>query len=358
MLQEVVKVFFPYNLVAEVIPFGNGHINNTYRVRLQGEKPNYILQRINTQVFPDPIGIVETHARLEDAVFKMKESLTIARLIRTADGRKLHIDPLGGAWRMTSFISDSYSLEIAQQKWQAFEAGNAFGWFARSCHKLDAADFREPIKDFHSLTFRIQQLNDAIADDKVGRLADVADVVRFYKNFEEQLTQIEELVARGDIPQRIVHNDTKINNLLFRDDKAVAIIDLDTVGPGILYYDYGDALRTCANTAEEDEKDLTKVSFNMDAFTSFTMGYMGQVRSIVNQKEEELFYKAPFLMTFIMGIRFLADYLNGDVYYKTAWNDHNLARSLVQKKLIESMTEKQNLMKAIIDNALNEIPVF
>jgi len=358
MLQEVVKVFFPYTLVAEVIPFGNGHINNTYRVRLQGEQPSYILQRVNTQVFTNPEVIAETHARLEEVVFKTQENLIIARLIRTANGKKLFTDQLGGVWRMTSFIPNSYSLEVAKQNWQAFEAGNAFGWFARSCNILDPNAFREPIQDFHRLSFRISQFNDAIENDRVGRLAKVADIIKFYKSFEEQLSGIENLVEKGDIPLRIVHNDTKINNLLFKEERAVAIIDLDTVGPGLLYYDYGDALRTCANTTEEDEDNLDKVKFNMDNFTSFTQGYMSQVRTIVSEMEEEYFHLAPFLMTYIMGIRFLTDHLNGDIYYKITRADHNLKRSLVQKKLIESMSEQKHIIKAIIRNALKAIPVY
>ncbi len=357
MLQEVVKIFFPYSIVAEAKPFGNGHINNTYKIDLKGEKASYILQRINTDVFSDPIGIAETHTQLGEALFKGEPAITIARLIPTAMGRKLHIDAEGGVWRMTSFIDNSFSIDVVKEEWQAFEAGNAFGWFARACNKLDAASFKESIKDFHRLSFRIQQLNEAIAGDKAGRLNNIKEVVQFYKDREEELSKIEHLVDANKIPLRVVHNDTKINNLLFRNKNAVAVIDLDTVGPGILYYDYGDALRSGANTAEEDEKDLSKVNFNMEAFAAFTKGYIGQVKTILSNEEEELFYQAPFLMTYIMGIRFLADYLNGDTYYKTAYPDHNLVRSLVQKKLIESMEMHQEKMKEVINDAINALPV-
>jgi thiamine kinase-like enzyme len=357
MLHNIIKNFFPYSAVTEVKPFGNGHINTTYKLDLRDEKKSYILQRINTDVFKDPQGICDTHDRLQDEIFKGRHPITIAELIPTADGKKLFTDHEGGVWRMTSFIEDSYTIDVVEEDWQAFEAGNAFGWFAKACDKLNANTFKESIKDFHRLSFRLRQLNEAIEADKAGRLESIKDIVKFYKDREASVSAIEALVDEGKIPLRVVHNDTKINNLLFRDKQAAAVIDLDTVGPGILYYDYGDALRTSASTAPEDEKDLSKVHFNIDAFKAFTSGYISQVKTIVSDDEEELFYMAPMLMTYIMGIRFLADYINGDVYYKVAHKEHNIDRSKVQKKLIESMEQQVEEMKQIITEALKAIPV-
>jgi Ser/Thr protein kinase RdoA (MazF antagonist) len=357
MLHNIIKNFFPYSAVTEVKPFGNGHINTTYKLDLRDEKKSYILQRINTDVFKDPQGICDTHNRLQDEIFKGQHPITIAQLIPTADGKKLFTDHEGGVWRMTSFIEDSYTIDVVEEDWQAFEAGNAFGWFAKACDKLNANTFKESIKDFHRLSFRLRQLNEAIEADKAGRLESIKDIVKFYKDREASVSAIEALVDEGKIPLRVVHNDTKINNLLFRDKQAAAVIDLDTVGPGILYYDYGDALRTSASTAPEDEKDLSKVHFNIDAFKAFTSGYISQVKTIVSDDEEELFYMAPMLMTYIMGIRFLADYINGDVYYKVAHKEHNIDRSKVQKKLIESMEQQVEEMKQIITEALKAIPV-
>ncbi len=357
MLHEIIKVFLPYQYVTDVRPFGSGHINSTYKVELKGEDSCYILQKINTDVFKDPKNIAEAHFKLQNAVFNTTQSLTIAKLIPTATRLKLHTDTEGGIWRMTSFISNSYSIDVVTEDWQAFEAGNAFGWFAKNCNKLNPKEFKESIKDFHRLSFRLSELKQAIANDKVGRISAIKDVVKFYEDREEELNEIEKLVDEEKIPLRVVHNDTKINNLLFRYKKAAAVIDLDTVGPGILYYDYGDALRTVANTAEEDEIDLSKVHFNFDAFTAFTNGYMGQVKTIITDVEEKLFYQAPILMTYLMGIRFLSDYLNGDTYYKTIYANHNLARSLVQKTLIESMENNKEEMKEIISQAINKIPV-
>jgi thiamine kinase-like enzyme len=356
MLTDIVKQFFPYHAVAELKPFGNGHINDTYKLDLDGVKEQYILQRINTYVFKDPQGIAETHLKIQEVVSKRDYPITIAELLPTADGRLIHFDEDGNAWRLTSFIPDSYNVEVVEEAWQAFEAGTGFGWFVKACDGLEATEFKESIKDFHRLSFRIWQLDEAIKGDKAGRLASVHDIVDFFKSRQHSLSLIETMVDEGKIPLRVVHNDTKINNLLFRGKKAAAVIDLDTVGPGIIYYDYGDALRTGASTAAEDEKDLSKVDFNMEAFQAYTMGYMGQVSPVVTQTEEKYFFLAPRLMTFIMGIRFLADYLNGDVYYKIAHKEHNIDRCKVQKKLIECMEAKEAEMKAVIKTALETLP--
>lgn len=356
MLTDIVKNFFPYNAVSELKPFGSGHINDTYKLDLNGIKSPFILQRINTNVFNDPHEIAETHLRIQEIIKKRNYSVTIAELIPTADGRLIHFDADGSAWRLTSFIADSYTVDVVKEPWQAFEAGRGFGWFVKACDGLDASEFKESIKDFHRLSFRIWQLNEAIKDDKARRLASVKNIVDFFKSREPGLCLIEAMVDQGGIPLRVVHNDTKINNLLFRREKAAAVIDLDTVGPGIIFYDYGDALRTGASTAAEDEKDLDKVEFNMEAFDAYTMGYMGQVAPVVTENEEKYFYLAPRLMTFIMGIRFLADYLNGDVYYKTSHKEHNIDRCKVQKKLIECMEENENEMKAVIAKALETLP--
>lgn len=355
MLKKIAAQFFPGKEISSILPYGNGHINDTYKLDVPGDKVSYILQRINTDVFKNPQGIIETHFRLQDIFSSQAGSLSIPEIYPDATGNYLHIDDDGNAWRLTGFIEDSHSIEVVEEPWQALEAGNAYGWFALRCNVLDAATFPEPIKDFHRLSFRLRQLHDAINANKSDRLDAARPVVDFFLARETSLSLIETLVDKGEIPLRIVHNDTKINNLLFRGNKAVAVIDLDTTGPGILFYDYGDALRTSANTAEEDEKDLSKVAFNLEAFASFTKGYMNQVHSIVSQKEKELFYLAPVLLTYIIGIRFLADYLNGDVYYKTAYPEHNMDRCKVQKALIESMEARQDKIREIISSSLDNI---
>lgn len=352
MLNKIVNVFFPGETITEIKAFGNGHINDTYKLILESMTEQYILQRINQNVFPDPKGIIHTHHKLQNLLEKENHTYCIPKIFTTSEGQFLHFDSEGNAWRMTNYIADSYTIEIVEEDWQAYEAGSAYGWFANVCTTLNPLNFKEAIKDFHKLSFRIAQLNQAISENAADRLKLIPDVIDFYKKREAALGEIESLVESGEIPLRIVHNDTKINNLLFRNKNATAVIDLDTVGPGILFYDYGDALRTSANTAAEDEKDLNKVHFNLNAFSAFTSGYIENVKNIMSTKEAELLYKAPVLMTYIIGIRFLTDYLNGDIYYKTAYPDHNLTRTRVQKALIESMESSEDKMKHIISEAI------
>ncbi|PKP38237.1 MAG: hypothetical protein CVT98_05275 [Bacteroidetes bacterium HGW-Bacteroidetes-15] len=353
MIIDVLKNYFSDNEVIKAQPFGNGHINDTFKVDLAGIPISYILQRINSNVFKNPRGIIDNHLRLQEHYLSYDQSISITKLVPNAKGDFITFDDNGDAWRLTDFINDSYSIEIIDRSWQAFEAGFAFGSFANNCNKLNPNDFIEAIKDFHRLSFRLKQLTEAIENDRAGRLKSVKSLVDFFKQREGKLADIQNLVDMEAIPLRVVHNDTKINNLLFRGDKAVAIVDLDTLGPGILFNDYGDALRTIACTSREDEKDISKVSFNFDAFTEFSKGYLNQVKGIVTKAEKEYFYLAPVLLTFIMGIRFLTDFLNGDIYYKISYPNHNIDRCKVQVALIESMESREAEMKSIINELLS-----
>lgn len=352
MLEKIISEFFPGRIVSEAKAYGNGHINDTYKVVFEGDPKAYILQKINISVFTNPDGLVANHIKIQKYLDGEKAELEIPSLLPLSSGGYLYKNDDEGVWRMMNFIPDSYSIGIVSEEWQASQAGFGYGWFARSCAGLDASDFVEAIKDFHRLSFRVWQLDEAIKGDKAGRLEDIKELVDFYKARQEKLMLIERMVDAGEIPQRVVHNDTKIDNLLFRGEKSCAVIDLDTVGPGILYYDFGDSIRTISNSAAEDEKDLEKVSFNAAAFAAFAKGYLSQVKSISTAGEADNYYLAPVLMTYIMGIRFLADYLNGDVYYKVGYPEHNVVRSRVQRRLIECMEEKEDFMKSVISEIL------
>lgn len=344
-LNRIVQNFLPNHRIKSIEPFGKGHINSTYKVVLSNSV-EYILQKLNTQVFTNPKRIIENHCRIQDSI-QFKE-IEIPVLIRTTQGTYLYVDQDNNTWRMMNFIKDSYSIEVVENEVQAFEAGRGFGWFLNACSNLESSSFHEVIKDFHSIQFRYQQLNKAVQQDKAKRVYVAKELIKFYKEKEGKLIDVEELIKTQKIPLRVVHNDTKINNLLFRNKKSIAVIDLDTAGPGSVLFDYGDAIRTITNSAAEDEKDLTRINFNIRTFKCFTKAYLEETRSILTEKEKETLYIAPFYMTVIMGIRFLADYLNGDVYYKTEYNEHNLIRSHVQKALIEKMDSNLEQIKYTI----------
>lgn len=345
--------YFPESLCSYSL-LGNGNINDTYKIEFKDRSDKYVLQKVNASVFKDPFSIADTHSLLLSNIDKIErsESYSLANLIPNIYGKNLTIDGSGDFWRLTSFIEDSYAISSVTNGWQALEAGRAYGWFLKYCSDFDSSNFKEAIKDFHKLSFRIEQFKNAINNNIAGRKESVEDIISFYLSREEQLMQIEILAKSGDIPIRVVHNDTKIDNLLFIHKKAVAVIDLDTVGPGLVFYDYGDALRTGANSTKEDERDLDKVDFNIEYFYEFTNGYLSNTAHILTKYELEYLHISPILMTYIMGIRFLTDYLNGDVYYRIESEDHNLVRTKVQKRLIESIESKQSMLKQIIKSLI------
>lgn len=354
-LVVIAQNFLQNSVIEQIKPFGNGHINDTYLVSLKNEKEEYILQKINTTIFLDAEGLAKNHLLIQNHLKKEKKgAIELAEIIPDNIGNYIFRTKENEAWRMTSRIKEAYSIDLVNHNWQAIEAGRAYGWFINALEAIDASQLSEAIPNFHKLSFRIWQLDQAIQQNKAGRKQSVAPLIQFYKEREKQLMEIEELVETGEIPLRTTHNDTKINNVLFRNEKAVAVIDLDTVGPGIIFYDFGDALRTIANSANEDEEELSLVKLNIEAYRNFSKGFLPQVKKVLATKEKESLHLAPVLMTYIMGIRFLADYLNGDTYYKIKYPEHNLVRSKVQMHLIREFEANKNELVAIIQEYIHD----
>lgn len=346
-LMNLCQQFLKDKKIISCVPFGNVHINTTYKVSIENSNQEYILQKINTAVFTNPQNIISNHIQIQEGI--RSGALEIPHLLKTKQDQYLFFDENQEAWRMMNFIEDSYSLEVVENSDQAYEAGRGFGWFLKACSHLNSSHFHEAISDFHSLSLCVNQLNEAINNANAQRLNSASELISFYKQREANLLEIESSLKKDRIFLRVVHNDTKINNLLFRNNKAAAVIDLDTAGPGLVLFDYGDAIRTISNTATEDEKDLSKIEFNICSFESFTKGYLEQTKPVLSIKEKSLLLHAPFYMTFIIGIRFLADYLKNDVYYKTEYPEHNLVRSSTQNALIEQMESKSLEIKQILD---------
>jgi Ser/Thr protein kinase RdoA (MazF antagonist) len=330
--ESVISAYFNTSISLKLIPFGNGHIQSTYKVDF--DETSFILQKINAAVFTKPEVLISNHLKVLE-VLGQNPKYIVPQLLKTKNKKFFYKDEEGGFWRLMEFVANTYSLEKTEKPAQAFEAGKAYGWFAKIMQKADVGDFEEAIPQFHSLSLRLKQFEDALQNDLALRKESVRDEIDFFLKRKDELLELEKLIINGEIPKRIVHNDTKINNVLFKNEKAVAVIDLDTTGPGTVLYDYGDALRTIANTADEDEEDLKKVKFSFDNFSGFTKGYLSQTASFLTKSEKENLHLAPVLMTYIIGLRFLTDFLNGDVYFKTSKPKHNLLRSRVQMKLIE-----------------------
>jgi len=326
-----------------VTRWGEGHIHETYLLETQDHRPDYILQKINGNVFRNIPGMMQNieaicrHFRAKLSLMHGhdpdKEALT---LIYTRQGKAWHQDEEGSCWRIYVFIPDTVIYQKMTDPGLAFEAGRAIGNFQAMLSDLETP-LVDTIPDFHNINFRISQYYQAKGNDPKKRLFSIPEEIRFVEErFNSVRTYYDDLKEKAVL--RVTHNDTKVNNVLFdRNNKALCLIDLDTVMPGYVHFDYGDALRTMSNTALEDERDLSKVQFNQPFYEAFTHGYLQEAGAFLNADEVAMLPYASIYLTFIIGLRFLTDYLNGDIYFRIQHPDHNLVRARVQFKLVAEM---------------------
>lgn len=343
MHELIVNSFDIKGEVAKVEPFGSGHINDTFSVILSGEAhPNYVLQRVNHHIFPDIDKLSSNIFRVTKHLQKSTDScFQVMSLVPTKEGVLWFQSEGGEYWRMLTFIPDSKSYDLAPNIEFAEEAGCAYGWFIKTLSNLPEPKLYDIIPGFHNLGLRISQLKLALSENKADRTKSCREVLDFYLSRCDEMTEFDSLVGTKELPIRITHNDTKINNVLFNSEgKAKSVIDLDTVMPGVVHYDFGDAIRTIAATALEDENDLSFVGINIDLYKAFAKGFLSEVGETLTSTEIKYLPKAPRMMAFIMGIRFLADYLRGDTYYKVKHPEHNIQRARNQMALIQDMEKK------------------
>ena len=355
LLKTIVKHFAVKGTVSSVKPLGNGLINDTYIVKTEeADAPDYVLQRINHHIFTDVdvlmdnIAAVTGHirAKLEKAGEDDIDRKVLTFVPNTADGKYYFFD--GECyWRMMVFIPDAETFEAVNPD-SSRNAGKAFGHFQAML--VDIPDqLVETIPDFHNMEFRLQQLREAIADDKAGRLASVRDIADSLLHRADSMCRAEQLHRQGLLPKRACHCDTKVNNMMFdRQGRVLCVIDLDTVMPSYIFSDYGDFLRTAANTLAEDDPDIDRVEFNMDIFRAFTEGYLSSARGFLTPVEIENLPYAAALFPYMQAVRFLTDYINGDTYYKIKYPDHNLVRTRNQFKLLQSVEAHTPEMREFI----------
>ena len=334
--------------------YGSGHINDTFLVHT-GQKDAYLLQRVNHRVYPDVAGMMDNIRRVTEHLRRKigehpSGSLTTLQIIPTYDGALFYRDEADNYWRMMTFISHSVAYDVATSPALAREAGRAFGQFQALLRDLPGPPLHEVIKDFHHMGLRLQQFDRALRANVAQRAASVPDEITFVRQRADRMLTLYQLVATGQLPQRVTHNDTKLNNVLLDPDthRARCVVDLDTVMPGTVLYDFGDAIRTTANTAAEDEPDLNKVQCSMSYYRAFTEGYLGEVGSFLTDTETDHLALSAQYMTFIMGLRMLTDYLAGDVYYKIHHPEHNLQRARAQFQLVRRMEDQYEEMVSIV----------
>lgn len=336
--------------------FGHGHINDTYLIKTPGTIPDFILQRKNHLIFKDIAGmmnnivLVTNHIRKKlMAAGETDTDRKVMNYIPTVDNRYFVKDEDGNYWTLFLFVRESHGIEEVTYPEQAFSAGKAFGHFQKQLSDLPGHLLTDTIPGFHNGKGRLAQFQAAIAENKAGRVEAMKPVIDALLSRAGEMVQLQEWLDSGVLPLRVTHNDTKINNVLYDDQNQIlCIIDLDTVMPGTALFDFGDAIRTLGNTASEDEADLTKIGFNRDYFRSFTEGYLSESREFLSEMEiQNLAFSCRYLV-WEQSIRFLADYLNGDTYYKIAYPEHNKVRTLAQLRYLEVLEENLDFMQSVV----------
>jgi hypothetical protein len=336
----------------------SGHIHTTYLLGSDRSFSSlqYILQKVNQHVFPRPdqlaknIRSVTEHIRRKAASLGRDPLRAALTMIPTLDDKFIYQHHEGGVWRMFEFIPGTRTYEEPQNSHQVYQAGLAMGDFLCLLEDFPAEDLVETIPDFHNTPLRFSSFKKTVDKDSLGRVREVLPEINFVLARQSEMSQMVDMLASGELPLSVTHNDTKISNVLFDEQtgEAVCMIDLDTVMPGTLLYDFGDAARTITNTAAEDEPNLALVDFNLDYFEQLARGFTQNASGILTAQEFSLLPFSAILMTLECGMRFLDDHLRGDVYFRTSRENHNLERARVQFRLIERMEDKLDLMSEVI----------
>ncbi len=358
-VEKITEIFNNFNHnseLATVKELQSGHINDTYLITTT-EVPNFILQRINQMVFKDVPALVNNkiivteHLRLKLSSDKY-DSVTLT-FLPTKESQYYHIDDGGNYWNLMIYIEGSKNFEKVTDKNIAYEAGELYGEFLNLTSDIDATLLTETIPNFHNMEFRFLEFDNAFKKASKERLELSTKEIKKVLELKEYMLVLHRLVKDKKIPIRVTHNDTKISNALFTlQHKGICVIDLDTVMPGIIHYDFGDAIRTICNSADEDEKELAKITFNIEYYKAFVEGFLKSQQQNITKIEADYLAVSAKVMTFIMALRMLTDFLNNDVYYKISYELHNLNRAKNQLRLIEEMDKQFEEMQKIVSQYL------
>ena len=328
--------------------FGHGHINHTLKVTTD-TGAEYILQKINKYVFRDPIRLMKNVSSVTEYLRERVEDPRMAmHCIPTHKGQFYHLDSHGEFWRMYDFMK-GFCLDTPESPEDFYQSALAFGRFMALLADFPAAKLYETIPEFHNTVDRYRQFKASVEADSVGRVAEVREEIDFVLAQEEIGSILQRMRETGELPLRVTHNDTKLNNVLLDREtrKSRCVLDLDTVMPGLSVHDFGDSIRFGAATAAEDEQDLSKMSLDLHMFEVYTRGYLESATALTD-KEVEMLPLGALTMTLEVGLRFLKDYIDGDLYFKVAYPEHNLVRARTQLKLVADMKEKWEEMNRIV----------
>lgn len=362
MENNIQRVIERFNVEGELIsckPYGSGHINSTKYVLINehGKEREYILQRINKNVFKEPDKLMENYVAVTSHLRKViiqnggdpdRETINV---VKTKEGENFTIDEDGEYWRLIYFVTNSKSYDKVERPEQFYDSAVAFGNFQNLLRDYPAENLHETIANFHNTPVRYNNLTAAVKADKCGRAEEVRREIEFCQAREEFAGTLERAREAGELPLRVTHNDTKLNNILFDadDGRALCVIDLDTIMPGYSVTDFGDSIRFGATTALEDEADLSKVNFDISLYELYVKGFIKGANGGLTEREIELLPIGAIMMTFECGMRFLTDYLEGDTYFRTSREKHNLDRARNQFKLVSDMEANLDEMQKIVN---------
>lgn len=359
-IKNILQNFIIEGECIKVEPYGCGHINDSFVAdfrKVDGQINRYIIQRINHNIFKSPEKLMEN---IESVTNHLRQKIIAAggnphretlNIISTIDGKSFYQSPEGNYWRGYIFIEGAKTYQVVENLEHFYYSGKAIGQFQKLLSDFPAENLYETIPNFHHTSKRFEALMEAVDKDVMNRAREVQAEIEFAMKRADDTGILVDLLSKGELPLRVTHNDTKFNNIMIDNQtgESICIIDLDTVMPGSSLYDFGDSIRFGANPAEEDEKDLSKVRMELKLYEQFTKGFLDAARDFLTPKEIEYLPFSAKLITLECGIRFLTDYLNGDVYFKIHREGHNIDRTRTQFKLVADMEEKMERMKAIVE---------
>lgn len=361
--EKIKKVLKNFLIPADYVssePYGSGHINDTYAVVCdQGGTPiRFLLQRINHKIFKHPECLMDNIRRVTEHQHSKIDmacphaSRRALKLIETHDNKIYHKDISGNYWRVYVFIEKANTYDVIQEPKQAYQAAKAFGEFQKELVDLSGGPLKETIPNFHNTPKRYEALLNAIDSDQYNRAKTAKKEIEFALLQQPSAFHLLNLAEDGLIPERVTHNDTKLNNVMLDDEtgEGICVIDLDTVMPGLALYDFGDMVRSFTRSAEEDERDLSKVKMQLPVYEQLLKGYMSAAGEFLKKSEKENLAFSGKLISLEVGVRFLTDYLDGDNYFKTKRENHNLDRAKVQFKMVESIIKQGKEMVDLQEN--------
>ncbi len=359
MTAKILSNFRLYGDFIDAKPFGNGYINDTFLARFNqsGTEVKYILRKINKFVFKNPKIVVDNTVNVIAHISKKLKNTGIQeisnhvmKLVESNNNNFYYVDENKDYWCVVLFISNAYTLEKVTTKEEAYESAKAFGQFQKHLIDVDVTKYNDSIPNFHNLSGRLADFDLAFENNSAGRVEQASKEIEAVNEYRYLSEKIEKMIANNELPIRITHNDTKINNVMLNKEthKGQCVIDLDTVMPGTVLYDFGDMVRTSTSPVDEDEKDDAKVTMRIDVFEGLVKGYLEELSGVLSKIEIENLVYGSTVIVYEQLVRFLTDFINGDVYYSTKYDDHNLVRTKTQVALLKSILEQSEEMEKIV----------